>query len=179
MKRMCAMKPFIRMMILLAAGMMLGAAVGCAPGVASALPPASAPTAVIVQSTPTPAVTVTDKPQPVVRATAAPPESLPLPSDSTLEEMSSQVIIKSLVLLSNWQMGLTFEFEQPISDEYSLEFDHTDIQYDCSPRLAYNQPQRLFCSGRQPAMLETVSFTLVRQADNEEVFQGSVFIPAR
>lgn len=180
MKRMCAMKPFIRMMILLAAGMMLGAAVGCAPGVASALPPASAPTAVVVQSTPTPSIAAPGQLSSAAQATTALPENQPAQSITiTPEETPARATIKSLVLLSNWQMGLTFEFEQPINDAYSLEFDHTDIQYDCSPRLAYNQPQRLFCSGRQPAMLETVSFTLVRQADNEEVFQGSVFIPAR
>jgi hypothetical protein len=115
----------------------------------------------------------------VAHTTAAPPESQPSPSVTALQETPARATLKSLVLLSNWQMGLTFEFEQPISDEYALKFDHTGIQYDCSPRLAYNQPQRLFCSGRQPAMLETVSFTLVKQADDKEVFQGSVFIPAR
>ncbi len=174
------MKPFIRKMILLAAGAMIAGSVGCASGVASALPPASAPTASFVQSTPTPGMAATVQSIPAAQTTAAPSESQPVQFITIAPQQTpSRVIIKSLVLLSNWQMGITLEFEQPISDEYSLKFDHTDIQYDCSPRLAYNQPQRLFCSGRQPAMLETVTFTLVRQADNEEMFQGSVFIPAR
>jgi hypothetical protein len=174
------MKLFNRMMILLAAGMTLTAAVGCASGVASALPPESAPTTAFFQSTATPGITAASQPKPAAQTTAAPSESQPVQSITIApQEMPARATIKSLVLLSNWQMGLLFEFEQPISDAYSLKFDHIDIQYDCAPRLAYNQPQRLFCSGRQPAMLETVSFTLVKQADDKKVFQGSVFIPAR
>jgi hypothetical protein len=75
-------------------------------------------------------------------------------------------------------MGLTFEFEQPISDEYALKFDHTGISYDCSPGLLTTTPEIVLLR-RQPAMLENRFLYVVKQADDKESISSSVFIPAR
>jgi hypothetical protein len=94
-----------------------------------------------------------------------------------LDDDFSEARLLYPVALPNWNMGLTFQLDKEIKGVYRAEIGPTRKDYPCERLDAYQNPDRLFCFGRLPAVDKTVSFTIINTQTNQPVMDGEFYIP--
>jgi hypothetical protein len=160
--------PFILVLILLAA-LILSACASSASKSATATP--EPPTA-----TPRP----THTPLPTKTPTAAPsatPTPIPtLTSTPTItpEADYSKVKLHSHGFLPHFQYFVMYEFPQAIKGEYHAVGDG-DKDYTC--QTYPKRPDRLYCIGRLPAVLDYVIYDLYVKGIDTPILSSKIYIP--
>lgn len=151
-------------------------------------------TAVSLQPTAVPATTVVSAPtaRPTMANIQSPtaqslPSMTPMPSETPTPAPTAtqipppddftQASLFSAGKLDGWNFGLTISLTEPIQGEYYAQMGDAGRRYSCRPLVEYNHPERLFCSGRIPAVEKSVEFQILQKSNDQPVFSGKIYIP--
>lgn len=135
-----------------------------------------------VEPTPTPAVTST--PPPTATETPLPtkaPTETPVPSatptitltpTATFQADFSKAKFYTAGPLAGFRFLIAVELEEPVEGEYYALVDDSK-EYTCTVLPDY--PKRLYCTGRQAAAEEYVTYQIIEKATDRPVFAGEVW----
>ncbi len=157
---------FFSLAILLAASFIMAAC-----SVLSGATPTPSPLPPTVTATRTPLPTATFTPLPTATLTPV-PSLTPPPTPTVIAELKDAKFYTS-GFLSGYQFFFAVQAKQPIKGHYYATVESKD--YTC--QVNASRPDRLYCTGRLPAVNKTVDYTIYDQISGQPVMTGSFYIP--
>ena len=138
--------------------------------------PAPEPTATVPVKPPTATLkpTETDIPTPIPTETPVPsatPTITPTPT-ATFQADFGKAELYTAGPLSNFRFLIAVELAEPVEGEYYALVEKNK-EYNCEVLAAY--PNRLYCTGRQAAANEFVTYQIFETATDRPVFSGEVW----
>ena len=138
--------------------------------------PAQEPTATVSVEPPTATIKPTETKIPTATATQTPlpsatPTITPTPT-ATFQADFSKAKFYTAGPLANFRFLIAVQLEEPVEGEYYAVVDKNK-EYKCEVLAAY--PNRLYCTGRQAAANDFVTYQIFETATDRQVFAGEVW----
>lgn len=138
--------------------------------------PAAAPTATVPVEPPTATLEPTETKIPTAIPTETPvpsatPTITPTPT-ATFQADFAKAELYTAGPLANFRFLIVVELAEPVQGEYYGLVDRNK-EYKCEVLVEY--PNRLYCSGRQAAANDFVTFQIFETATDRPVFAGEVW----